>query len=157
MRKLLFAAVFLFVTMQIQAQVTVTVVGTDGTSHEVAMDETGEIYFGTDYMAIMTSSSDAALQMFQMDDVRKVLFSGEVRIVDVRDADSIVLHPNPAADWFVVEGIGLEKQLLTVFSVSGSQVLQGRYAEGEHVDVSALPQGIYMVRVGTVVNKLVKR
>lgn len=156
MKKPLIMIALLLLVEVMQAQVTVTVVVTDGTSHEVAVDATGEIYFGTDYMAIMPTASASQLETFQMDDVRKVLFSGSTRIIDVRGTE-LCLMPNPVAESFTVKGIGSEPQLLTIYSVSGAQVLQGRYSDGQRIDVGHLPQGIYMVRVGMNVAKLVKR
>lgn len=156
MKKHLIMIALLLLVGAMQAQVTVTVVGTDGTSHEVAVDATGEIYFGTDYMAIMPTASASQLETFQMDDVRKVLFSGSARIIDVRGAE-LTIMPNPASEHFTVKGIGNEPQLLTVYSISGTPVLQGRYSDGERVEVSTLPQGIYLVRVGRNVVKLIKR
>ena len=156
MKKHLIMIALLLVLGAMQAQVTVTVVGTDGTSHDVAVDATGEIYFGADYMAIMPTASASQLETFQMDDVRKVLFSGSARIIDVRGAE-LTIMPNPVAESFMVKGIGSEPQLLTVYNIGGTQVLQGRYSDGERVEVGALPQGIYLVRVGRNVVKLIKR
>ena len=138
------------------AQATVTVVGNDGSSQQFVMEATGEIYFGTDYMAIMTASNATDITTIQIDDVSKVLFSENVRIVDVSET-TLTLMPNPATESFVLHGMGDEPQLVTVYSMSGAQVLQGRYSDGESIDISALAKGIYMVRACMSVTKLIKR
>lgn len=159
MKKIFLFLVAVFLGGALSAQVTLTVVGTDGSSQDVELDATGEIYFGTDYMAVLTSSSTGNMQVFQMDDVRKVLFAngtGDVHIVDVRDAQPLRIWPNPARETMVVGGLGDEPMSMSVYTLSGRQVLQGTCRDGEPVDISTLEQGIYFVRVGASIGKLVK-
>lgn len=137
------------------SQATVTVVGNDGGNRQFAVDATGEIYFGIDYMAVLPSAS-ADMTVIQMDDVRKVLFDGQVNIVDANET-TLTLTPNPATGSFALHGLGSAPQPVTVYSMSGAQVLQGRYADGEQIDISALAKGIYMVRAGSSIVKLIKR
>ena len=139
-----------------KSQATVTVVSNNGAENHYSVDATGEIFFGIDYMAIMTSADATDLATFQMDDVRKVLFDGSVRIVDVSTMD-IRLTPNPAAESFTLHGLGDGPQTVSVYAMSGARVLQGLYSDGEAVDISSLPKGIYMVRANMSVVKLIKR
>ena len=138
------------------AQATVTVVGTGGNSRTFAVDATGEIYFGTDYMAVMPSANSSELEIIQMDDIEKVLFDGSVNIVDV-EGTTLTLAPNPAGASFALHGMGTGPQLVTVYSMSGTAVLQGRYSDGEAIGIGSLPQGIYMVRAAGSIVKLIKR
>lgn len=137
-------------------QATVTVVGNDGNNQQFAVDATGEIYFGTDYMAVLPSAS-ADMTVIQMDDVRKVLFDEQVNIVDASMSPTLTLVPNPATASVALHGLGSGPQLVTVYNMSGAQVLQGRFADGEQIDISALVKGIYMVRASTSIVKLIKR
>ena len=147
----------LLATFGAMSQATVTVVGNDGNSRQFAVDETGEIFFGIDYMSILPSSAASEMTTIQMDDVSKVLFDGQVNIVDVSEAPTLTLTPNPAAASFALHGLGDEPQLVTVYSMSGAQVLQGRYGDGEQIDIASLAKGIYMVRAGMSIVKLIKR
>lgn len=141
----------------VASQATVTVVSADGTENRYSVDTTGEIFFGTDYMAIMTTASATNLATFLMDDVSKVLFDVSVRIVDVSESNPLTLTPNPAAESFVLHGLGDGPQTVTVYGINGSAVLQGSYSDGEPIEIGSLPQGIYIVRAAGSIVKLIKR
>ena len=157
MKQFVNLTIALMLTLTVAAQATVTVVGTDGTESQYLVDATGEIYFGTDYMAILTSGTASDMPTYLLDNVQKVLFSESVNRVDVSGAATLGLVPNPAAESFSLHGLGDSPRQVTVYGMSGAMVLQGRYADGERIDISALPKGIYMVRACTSVVKLVKR
>ena len=157
MKNVFFLLAALVATHLLYAQVTVTVVKTDGVRQDISLDATGEIYFNTASMIIMTGTETGNIVTFSLDDVAKVLFDGSnVNIHDVSNAPQISLFPNPSRNFFTVVGIGSEQQQLSVYNINGMQVLQGRYSDGEPVDISALPQGIYLVRVGMSFEKLIK-
>lgn len=156
MKRTLLLALMLIGALCAAGQATVTVVGNDGNNRQFAVDATGEIYFGTDYMAVMPTASSSELTVIQMDDVRKVLFDGQVNIVNVSET-SLTLTPNPATGSFTLHGMGSEPQTVTVYSISGAKVMQGRHSDGEQIDISALAKGIYMVRAGMSIVKLIKR
>lgn len=139
------------------SQARVTVVSNDGTETPYSIDATGEIFFGSDYMAIMASSNATEMATYQMDDVRKVLFEGSVRIVDVQGDNPLSLTPNPANESFVLHGMADGVQTVSVYSMSGALMIEGRYSNGESIDISSLAKGIYMVRACTSVAKLIKR
>ncbi len=157
MKKLIVCVLLLLAAAGLGAQVTVTVVGVDGSSRTMAVDATGEVFFGTDYVAVMSSASTGQTERFDMDEVSKMLFSGSVRVTDVRGMTSLRLSPNPATERFVVHGVGEGGQSLSVYDVRGRQVMQTVCGEGETVDVGMLAGGIYFVRVGERFAKLVVR
>ena len=156
MKRTLLLALMLLLACGAKSQATVTVVGNDGNNRQFAVDATGEIYFGTDYMAVLPSAS-ADMTVIQMDDVHKVLFDGQLNIIDASEAPTLTLMPNPATESFALHGMGEEAQTVTVYSMSGAQVLQGRYTDGEQIDIATLAKGIYMVRAGMSIVKLIKR
>ena len=137
------------------AQATVTVVRTDGTTVETTVQQSGEVIFGTDYMAILPSSVSSTLITYQMDEVQKVLFSDAVRIISVDGDNNLMLAPNPAGSWFALHGLGSEPQTVTIYTLGGSQVLQGRYADGERIETGHLAAGIYLVRTNIGTTKLI--
>ena len=77
--------------------------------------------------------------------------------IDNVDGMDLRLYPNPAGDRVVLEGI-VGKAEVTVADLVGRVVLKQAVNEGNNtLDVSALPAGVYMVRVGAVARKVVKK
>lgn len=96
------------------------------------------------------------------DTMLQVCFEGEVSVREaeqsVRAGDNVMLFPNPAGDRFSVRSDAAVKEL-TLYDLSGRQLMHREYAE--EMDISALPRGIYLVRVrtdkGGCMKKLVKK
>lgn len=157
MKKTIVLGVLLWVAGMLSAQVTVTVVTTAGTSQELTLDATGEIYLNSDHMIVMCNAADGNTVSFAMDEIRKVLFSGPVSLHDVSSAAPLTLYPNPAGDRIAIGGVGNEPQQISIYNASGVKVQDGIYREGDVLDISSLPQGAYLVRVGESFVKLIKR
>lgn len=136
------------------AQATVTVVRTNGSTSTIGVAETGSVTFAGDYVMI-TESDGGNTQSFPMAAVRKLLF-GTNGIDDVSALRQFVLYPNPAHNYCVVSGIGEERQPVTVYTATGSKVIETTVGDGERLDLSALQKGLYVVRINGVATKLSK-
>ncbi len=72
----------------------------------------------------------------------------------------ISIYPNPVKESFRIEGM---KEISSVImtDLNGKQILTRQVNEGEHISVSNLPKGIYIVKIftslGTVERKLLKK
>lgn len=72
------------------------------------------------------------------------------------------LSPNPAKDWIIISISELTANfLLSIFNVRGEKILERQLTDNEtQLDISALPRGVYFVRVqdekGVQVAKMVK-
>jgi len=72
----------------------------------------------------------------------------------------ISIYPNPVKESFRIEGL---KEISSVImtDLNGKQILSHQVNEGEHISVSNLPKGIYIVKIftslGTVERKLLKK
>ena len=67
----------------------------------------------------------------------------------------ITLYPNPASDRVTLEGVGKEAKVLVINSVGKVVKLLDNVSGSVTFSVEDLPKGIYFVRVGTAVRKLV--
>ena len=88
---------------------------------------------------------------FDLDAVA-VLGESQNAISDI-SACRVILYPNPASDWLIVDAKGRQK--VEVVDALGRVVKSG--VSGETLYISTLPDGIYLVRVGTQTKKLVVR
>lgn len=141
----------------LNAQVTVTVVTTDGNEHAITLDASGELEISSQALVVYASTRNETLYTYALDDVRKVLFSGSVGIQRVEDGPAISLYPNPTGDRFVVEGLAEGTHTLSLFSLSGTEVMRTSYKNGQQVDIHSLPEGTYLVRVAGSTAKIVKQ
>lgn len=156
-RTLLLATAFLMLTGILQAQVTVTVVPVSGNQQQHLIDATGGIYINNDNMIVVTSTDNGTSASYALDEVRKVLFSGSVRITDISARTPLSISPNPAAGSICIMGLDDGEQELAIYTLSGAEVLRGTCRNGEPVDIKALPAGVYIVKTGMNFGKMIKR
>ena len=72
--------------------------------------------------------------------------------VDEPSMEVLSVYPNPAHNTLSVKSMSVASML--VFSLTGQQLL---WSENNHIDVSTLPNGIYMVRVVTEEKTMVEK
>ncbi|MBP3763285.1 MAG: T9SS type A sorting domain-containing protein [Bacteroidales bacterium] len=136
-------------------QTVVTVVPHSGAAEQVTLEDGGEIVFSSDHMLVY-DGQNASPRSYAMADVRSVRFSGPVRITQADACPTLSLSPNPAADRLTVSGCGPGDQPLRIYSLDGATALAATCRDGEAVDISALPHGLYLVRAGQGTAKLIK-
>ena len=133
----------------LQAQVRVQINGSQGFD----LTEAGGLYFANDSMTVVSTSGVAE---FALDDVRYVTFTTQVGIDQIADA-SVTIAPNPALDYVYVQGIGQQPQTVTIYSVAGVKLHEQTASDGSRIDLSRLPEGIYVMRCGDKVAKIIKQ
>ena len=67
-----------------------------------------------------------------------------------RTLPRLCLHPNPAQGYFVAVTSTERPETLTLFAMDGRRVMERTVTNGARIDVSALPQGLYVVRTTSV-------
>ncbi|MCX6351437.1 MAG: T9SS type A sorting domain-containing protein [Bacteroidetes bacterium] len=68
------------------------------------------------------------------------------------------ISPNPTSSTFTIQYTTLQKEELTIYNILGEIVFKTQYLPSQTektIDVSALPKGVYFVRVGSGVKKVV--
>ncbi|NDV47582.1 T9SS C-terminal target domain-containing protein [Paludibacter sp. 221] len=75
--------------------------------------------------------------------------------LDLHSDDLIMIYPNPAKDYIYIDGI-VGKEHVAILDVSGVSVSEFDVEKDELIDLSHLPQGLYFVKVGGMVKKLLK-
>lgn len=113
------------------------------------LSQTNGIYFHNDSLTI-----DGVT--FALDDITVITFSTSTGIADIEEA-SMVLAPNPVSTALTVRGIGSEPQTVTLYSTAGIKLLEQKAADGTVINVSHLPEGVYIMRCGDRMAKVVKQ
>ena len=86
--------------------------------------------------------------------VKKIQFATNGTNTDVNDTvvNAIVVYPNPTQDVLMIQGI--ESQTLRVYNLQGSLLLT---EWGNQILVSNLPDGTYLLQIGTQVVRFIKK
>jgi len=154
-KRFLICALLCTALLPLRAQVVVTVLTNDGEEHPITLSSSGELQISDESLTVVASSDDT--YSYSLDEVSKVLFAGQVSIREVEAGPAISAYPNPAGSYFVLQGVDEGQHQLTVYGSNGSKVLSTLYQAGQQVDISELPQGLYLVRVDNSVTKLIKK
>jgi hypothetical protein len=64
------------------------------------------------------------------------------------DADKLSLYPNPATDGFYID-TKYNSTTVSIYDLSGTLVLAKSVTGKTYIDITALPQGIYIVKINT--------
>ena len=85
--------------------------------------------------------------------VKKICFAPPTN-TDVNDTlvNTIIVYPNPTQDILMIQGA--ESQMLRVYNLQGS-LLQTEW--GNQIAVSHLPDGTYLLQIGTQVVRFIKK
>jgi chitinase len=70
---------------------------------------------------------------------------------------TVSVYPNPATDLLTIETSRVGTTNLRIVNVLGSVVIEKQITQKTTLDISALSQGIYLINVGTTVQKFIKR
>ncbi len=142
-----------------RAQVTVTVYLTDNSTEAVEVDASGQITFTEDDLTVLESTLTGTTTSWDIDDISKVTFDGDVNTEGIGNitSGSLSLFPNPARESLTINGIGNTPSMVTVFNTTGVIMIQQMCSDGTVLDVSRLEKGLYFVRIGQQTLKLAKQ
>ena len=115
-----------------------------GGIHSYEMSATGKLYFQNDYLFIDDGINTP--YSFQVSDVEKMLFSYNISIEDIVTEECRV-YPNPVSSFLKISSANTEVNHYRLFSIDGRELVSGSCHNDETVNVSALPQGLYLLKV----------
>lgn len=146
LRNIFCLALLLLCGFAAQAQVQVQVNG----SETFVINENNGLYFHGDTMFVDNVS-------FPLSEVQVITLRQITDNIDNVNESDMLLMPNPARDVVVLQGIGDEPKPVAVYNLAGVKLLEQLAADGMSIDISRLPQGLYLLRCGDKVSKIVKQ
>lgn len=156
MRKLFVVLCFIINCGNISAQTILSIVPYEGNDVSLELSSIGQVTFMTDSMTIQLCLDSATSSFFSLANIRKLFFFTIPEVENV-DLVNLKLYPNPAHDYFTITGIDDRKSPLVIYSMSGVEMLRKKYSKEEYVDVSKFESGIYIIKVGDNVGRLIKK
>ncbi len=133
--------------------VNITVIRMNGTTEEIEQLSVIKFLAGNTIQCKLTNG-----RTNQVDNVRTITFDGLVgtAVDNVILESSISVYPNPTADMLIVEGV-TAKETINIYSLNGNQVLSVMTQEGVNtINVSELPNGVYLLKYANESFKLIK-
>jgi len=155
-RGLLSLALLIGMAFSISAQTVktkVTVTKTNDNEVVYTLDESDYLTFNEGQSLVVNISGST--QVIALSTIRKVVFE---KIIDGIDeiASEIKIMPNPANDSFRVSNLDKDEDM-TIYSMTGQKVMDGIVSNDQTIDISALANGLYLVKIGSQTTKLMKR
>lgn len=141
----------IFCSMQIMAT-NLVLSKSDGTQQLQDIATIGKLKFVGDDIQLV-SHDGTVLAKEAISNIRKITFAdAETAVENIESNKQIVIYPNPTQDILIISGI--EAQELHVFDLQGRML---KTENGTQVNVSTLPNGTYLLQVGTQVVRFIKQ
>lgn len=130
-----------------------------GSQNTFALNDIQKITFSSGTMSLI--KTDATQSDYTISEVQKLWFAmvNTTAISEVTSASSnLAVYPNPTADVLFIKGAAASSQA-KVYNLSGIalSVPSTHLADGLQLNVSALPQGVYLIQIDGEIIKFQKR
>ena len=145
-RTSLLVALLMLLGGSANAQVVVQING----DQSFVIDEQSGLYFHNDTMRVDNAT-------FALDDIQVITLRQAPVGIDEVAAAEMVIAPNPARDRVALNGIGSTPCRATLYSTAGIKLMEKTVADGSVLDISHLPEGLYILRCGDRTAKIVKQ
>ena len=111
----------------------------------------GKLVFVNDCIRLLDKSGNI-LTTEAIANIKKIHFASSTTDVNDTLANTILVYPNPTQDVLMIQGT--ESQTLRVYNLQGSLLLT---QWGNQISVSNLPDGTYLLQIGTQVVRFIKK
>jgi hypothetical protein len=130
----------------------------NGNENAEPLNTVQKLHFSNNELIVdFVSGSDIT---FPLTDIRKLYFDATVSIDDntIPDLLKLTVFPNPAGDFITIKGIPADAGLISIFSMEGGLLLTRPVTTNyENIDISGLPNGLYLVNVPGYTSKFIKK
>ena len=157
-RGLLIAAFILGLVFPLAAQSTqMTIHLNDGTERSYFMAESDRAYFEdneTLVVEIAVYGKGVRSDRFNLADIRKITCA-ETEGVSEEAGDAIYLSPNPSHNAFMLHNFD-GRQSVNIYALDGRLLKSTEATEGQLIDISDFPIGLYLVKTESCTLKMIK-
>jgi spore coat protein CotH len=88
--------------------------------------------------------------------VENSLTSPTVNVIEINEKVGFIVYPNPSSNMINIVGDFIDVNLVVITDLQGREVLNRQLSSNSIIDVSQWTNGIYLVRIGNQVEKIVK-
>lgn len=146
MKKILFL-LFVFAFGKINAQSYEFIIQMNDETEIVWNSESLQnVYFENDSILIVVEKVSGYTHPYKFSEIRKIYFQSDVSVNDFCFEENLFVFPNPAKDNIKI--VGVEGQEIEILSADG-KVIRKEHYDGKNIDVSTLPQGVYLIKTNS--------
>jgi len=95
------------------------------------------------------------LKMIQLNGT--VTYSSVIVIDNTTLAPVIDIYPNPATDYFYVQGVDLANVSLQIYTTNGKLLMNQRLQDGQPISLTTFPSGVYILKLITTEKIFIQR
>lgn len=123
---------------------------------EFVLSELSKVKFGAGNFSVLMGEEGTGVS-FDLKNVSRITF-GEASAVELVERDgAMVVTPNPVRNTLVVKGgQDLYGYDMNIYAITGAQAMRVAAWQGETIDVSQLPAGVYVINIQSETIKFVK-
>lgn len=122
----------------------------DGTETIWNYESLHNICFEDETTLIIVERDNLYTHPYNIAEINKLYFNSSENIFELGENNNSFVFPNPAKDDIRI--IGIKNQEIEIISIDGKSMLRIFY-DGKSLDVSSLPQGLYLIKTN---NKTLK-
>lgn len=127
----------------------------DGSEKNISLSTLGKITFSA--TNLMLNYQGGSNEVVDISSVHKLVFGTSTGVRNSKAEKSILIYPNPAMDYITLKNVPEGDVHIAIYSVSGAQALQLQLSSAsQSIDVSCLPQGLYILKVNNQAFKFTK-
>ena len=114
---------------------------------------------GAGTKALATGSNPFDIKVTAKDGSEKtynITVNRDVNAIPSQSISALQIHPNPATDLFTISGLQID-ETIRIYDIKGTLLLMKEVpAETENIEIDHLSAGVYLVKAGNKVMKLIK-
>ena len=157
-RGLLLVALITGWAFHLSAQSTLmTIHMNDGSERSYYMTENDRVYFGdneTLVVEIVAYSKEERSDRFNLVDIRKITCAETENTIEESNA-TVFLSPNPVHEAVILRNLS-GKETIQIYALDGRLMKSTEASEGQLIDVSDFPVGLYLVKTERQTLKMIK-
>ena len=157
-RGLLLTTFTMGLLFHLSAQSTLmTIQMNDGTERTYSMTENDRVYFEDNdklVVEIAVYGRGETSERFNLADIRKITCA-ETEGVSETSSTSVCLSPNPVHDVVLLRNLKA-KETIQIYALDGRLMKSTEASEGQLIDISELPIGLYLVKTESQTLKMIK-
>ena len=129
----------------------------DGTERTYSMTENDRVYFEDNeklVVEIALYGRGETSERFNLADIRKITCA-ETESVSENSSTSVCLSPNPVHDVVLIRNLK-GKETIQIYALDGRLMKSTEASEGQLIDISDLPIGLYLIKTESQTLKMIK-
>lgn len=133
---------------------TMNIISTDGSIQTYSITLDSKVYFSNDNLIFDNVNNSTPIAQ-----IRKIIFDTTSGLVDTSQSNSskLLVTPNPAKDFIYIKNMPAGNCLINIYSITGTYIIAtNTNAFSASIDISALPEGVYIIRVNNLTAKFIK-